>query len=635
MVMSGLRLQGNAATVQVWAPSAETVELCFLTTDGEETRHELDRTDDGNHSSELDPVDPGQRYGFRVHGPWDPASGLLCDPSRLLLDPYALAVNGEYVASPDDASPTRPLQVPLGVAVAAPPRPRPGPGIDWSDTVIYETHVKGLSMLHPEVPEDIRGTFLGASSPPIIDHLKDLGVTTVELMPVAHHVSERFLQKKGLSNYWGYSTLAWFAPHGPYATNDDGRQVAEFATMVDRFHAEGIEVVLDVVFNHTSEGGSTGPILSMKGLNNRGWYRVDPEDPRTYIDWTGTGNTINTQDPVVREAIVSALDWWANGLGVDGFRFDLAVTLGRNPVEFDSSHLDWIVEDPRLSGVKLIAEPWDLGPDGYQLGGFGSPWSEWNGRYRDQVRDVWRGLGNRRQLATRLAGSDDVYPHPARSVNLVTAHDGFTLADLVTYDHKHNEANGEANADGHDDNRSWNSGFEGETDNPDVLETRRRRISAMVVTLLMSKGTPMLLGGDELGRTQAGNNNAYAQDGPMVWYDWTNTVFVDLVAAATRCRRTHAQLLAETPARWDWHDPEGKPLQEWDRAGPLTAVVHGSRESLAMVFNPTRDTILFRVPGSWEIELDSSSPHRTGWLENPVEVGPWSVLILTELAGPS
>ena len=397
--------------MSVSAPTAETVELCLFDPSGTETRRDLTRDDEGNHSGFVPGVTAGQLYGLRTHGPWEPRNGLWHDPSLLLLDPYARAVSGRFEDHPsvhhDGPRWDTADIVPMGVAVEPPPRPRPGPGTAWRDTVIYETHVRGLTMCHPDVEPELRGTYLGAASPPVIDHLQKLGVTSVELMPVAHHVTEPFLQERGKTNYWGYSTLAWFAPHGGYATADDGRQLSEFSTMVDRFHAAGLEVIVDVVFNHTAEGGIEGPILSMKGLDNGGWYRLDPRDRHVYVDWTGTGNTVATQHPGVRSAIRSALLWWANDLGVDGFRFDLAVTLGRDRRDFDPRHLDWLTQDPALAHVKLIAEPWDLGPGGYRLGQFGKRWGEWNGVFRDDVPRCVAGKGKppgSRRRADRLSG---------------------------------------------------------------------------------------------------------------------------------------------------------------------------------------------------------------------------------------
>jgi len=598
----------------VFAPAAELVELCLFRPDGTEERHPLTASD-GWHVGEVGGVRAGQRYGFRAHGPWDPGRGVWHHSDLLLQDPFARAMTGTYVDHPtlhhDGPRADTAPWVPRSVVVDAPPRPRPGPKVPWEDTVVYETHVRGLTMAHPDVEPSLRGTYLGACSEPVIDHLLRLGVTTVELMPVAQHVTEAFLQRRGLRNYWGYSTLLWFAPHGGYATADDGQQVAEFAEMVDRFHAAGLEVVVDVVFNHTAEGDLEGPILAHKGLDNTGWYRWADGG---YVDWTGTGNTVDTSNPRVREAIVSALRWWAQDLGVDGFRFDLAVTLGRDGHgHFDPSHLGWLASDPVLADRKLIAEPWDLGPHGYRLGGFGGEWREWNARFRDDVRDYWRGHGNAWTLVARLGGSADVFGDrsPSASVNFVTAHDGFTMQDLVSYDHKHNEANGEGNRDGHDDNRSWNSGVEGPTDDPAVTEIRRRRANALTATLLLAKGVPMLLGGDELGRTKGGNNNSYPLDQPN-WYRWDEHPRSALVEKLSSLRRRWPELRSG-----DHHLVHDHPV----------AVVEVGR--LLVICNPTGDDHRIPVPPTTrELLFDSSAPERSGEVAGGVAVPSWSVLVL-------
>ena len=613
--MPGLHLTAAGARAEIFAPAAELVELCLFGPDGSEVRHDLEPGGDGWHRGDVAGVRAGQSYGFRTHGPWDPVRGLWHHPDLLLQDPYARAMSGDYVDHPSllhggPRADTGPW-VPRSVLVDTPPRPRPGPKVPWEDTVVYETHVRGLTIAHPDVDPALRGTYLGACSEPVIDHLLRLGVTTVELMPVAQHVTESFLQRRGLRNYWGYSTLLWFAPHGAYATADDGRQVAEFAEMVDRFHAAGLEVVVDVVFNHTAEGDLEGPILAQKGFDNPGWYRWADGD---YVDWTGTGNTIDTANPRVREAIVAALRWWAEDLGVDGFRFDLAVTLGRDGGgHFDPAHLEWLAADPVLSDRKLIAEPWDLGPHGYRLGGFGGDWREWNARFRDDVRDFWRGHGNAWALATRLGGSADVFGHrsPFASVNFVTAHDGFTMEDLVSYDRKHNEANREDNRDGHDDNRSWNSGVEGPTDDPEILEIRRRRAAALTTTLLLANGVPMLLGGDELGRTKSGNNNSYPLDQPN-WYRWSEQPRSALIGRLTSLRREWPELRAVEPHLVHDH--------------PVTVVEMGR---LVLLCNPTGDAHHVPVPGGdWVLLLDSSDVDASSKVGGEVTVPAWSVLLL-------
>lgn len=625
--MSGVHLTPDGADAAVFAPRAERVELCLFDAEGGETRHVLEAGPDGVHRGIARDVAPGQAYGLRTHGPWMPERGVWHHPALLLLDPFARAVTGRFTDHPSvhhhgprvDTAPF----VPKGVLVPDPIPPQPGPSIPWSDTVIYETHVRGLTMLHPEVEPARRGTYLGACSPPVLEHLRRLGVTTVELMPVAHHVPEPFLQARGLTNYWGYSTLAWFAPHGGYATGDDGRQVVEFARMVDEFHAAGLEVIVDVVFNHTVEGNLAGPILSMKGLDNGGWYRLG--DQAEYVDWTGTGNTVDTHDPRVRAAILEALRWWSEGLGVDGFRFDLGVTLGRGQLDFDPQELEWLTSDPVLCDRKLIAEPWDLGPHGYRLGGFGRDWREWNDRFRDDVRDFWTARAGRYTLASRIGGSPDVFGDrgPLASVNFVTAHDGFTLRDLVSYDSKHNEANGESNGDGHGDNRSWNSGAEGPTDDPVVLEVRRRRAGAHLVTLLVSAGIPMILGGDELGRTQLGNNNSYPLDTELNWYDWTDRPFADLISRAIACRRRHPALTSGIyPEVRLSEDPDERAVLEIGDGDDRVVIVANNRDAPIVVPLPS---------GRWRLDLDSSQPDEGEIHLGEAHLPAWTIRVYEEV----
>lgn len=615
--MSGLHLSPSGAVARFHAPHADLVEVCLFD-DGVERRIALEPRDDGSHTASLEGVAAGQKYGLRVHGPWQPDRGLWHHPDLLLVDPFGRAMSGRFLDHPavhhggprGDTAP----YVPRSVLVDPPSPPRPGPAVPWPETVVYETHVRSLTMRHPGVPAGFRGTYLGAASSAVIDHLLDMGVTTVELMPVAHHVTEPFLQERGLQNHWGYSSLGWFAPHAGYATADDGRQVREFAEMVDRFHAAGLEVIVDAVFNHTAEGGLEGPILSFKGLDNPGWYRLDDEGG--YVDWTGTGNTLDAGKPRVRQSVLEALHWWANDLGVDGFRFDLAVTLGRGEDAFDPSHLSWLTEDPVLSTRKLIAEPWDLGPHGYRLGHFGGEWREWNGRFRDDVRDFWRGKGTGHIFALRVRGSPDVFGprSPGASINLVTSHDGFTLADVVSYDHKHNEANRESNHDGHDDNRSWNSGHEGPTDDPVILEVRRRRSRALLATTFLAAGTPMLLGGDELGNSHDGNNNAYPLD-ELNWYDWRATPHVDLIRALTALRRGHPCL----------GGGEGEVVE--DAAVTVIATSLGDDRAL-IAANPGPATAACALPGGdWVAAFDSTgmvAPQASHHLEVPA----WTVVVL-------
>ncbi|MFP3915541.1 MAG: glycogen debranching protein [Actinomycetota bacterium] len=623
--MPGLHATPSGAEAVFCAPSAERVEVCLFSPEGED-RHSLRRDDAGYHRGHI-PAGPGQHYGLRTHGPWDPARGLWHDPGLLLVDPYARALSGEFVDHPtvhhDRSGGDSAPWVPRSVLVEAPDPPRPGPAVPWPDTVIYETHIRNLTMLHPDVDPTLRGTYLGAASPPVIEHLLGMGITSVELMPVAHHVTEPFLQARGLRNRWGYSTLAWFAPHGGYASGDDGRQVAEFAQMVDLYHAAGLEVIVDVVFNHTAEGDLTGPILSFKGLHNPGWYRISPGGG--YVDWTGTGNTLATHDLRVRDTIRLALRWWAEGLGVDGFRFDLAATLGRGAEDFDPDHLSWITDDPVLSDRKMIAEPWDLGPRGYRLGHFGGRWREWNGLFRDDVRDFWRGRGEGAAFALRMGGSLDVFGHnaPEASVNLVTSHDGFTLADLVAYDHKHNHDNGEGNRDGHDDNRSWNSGEEGPSEDPDVLEVRRRRAAALLSTTLLAAGVPMLTGGDELGCSHGGNNNAYTLD-EVSWYIWDDPVLAGTVARLTALRRLHPPLRSGTARLVP------------DSPACVVEMAEGDRR-LLVVANPGGDASVAHLPpGTWGVAFDSADEAIADPADGRMDVAPWTVRVLVPRGrGPS
>jgi glycogen operon protein len=490
-------------------------------------------------------VGPGQRYGYRVHGPYEPAQGLRFNPAKLLIDPYAKAIEGGVDWHAASALPYQPgggegadLQIDDSDDAAAIPKSVViDPGFDWGDdrllgrswsaTVIYETHVKGFTMRHPDVPQALRGTYAGLGCEPATAYLQSLGVTAVELLPVHHIIDESFLIDRRLSNYWGYSSIGYFAPHSAYSSSGArGEQLQEFKQMVKSLHSAGIEVILDVVFNHTAEGNQLGPMLAFKGVDNAGYYRLSPEDPRYYMDFTGTGNTLNTVNPAVLRMIMDSLRYFVLDCHVDGFRFDLAAALARELYDVDrlGSFFDVIYQDPFLSRVKLIAEPWDVGPGGYQVGNFPVLWSEWNGQYRDGIRDFWRGEAPISQLAQRLTGSADLYAsdgrRPFASINFITAHDGFTLADLVSYNDKHNEANLEDNRDGTDDNRSWNCGVEGPTDDPEVIALRARQRRNLLCTLLLSHGVPMLLGGDELGRSQAGNNNAWCQDNELSWYDW-------------------------------------------------------------------------------------------------------------------
>ncbi|MFG3476565.1 glycogen debranching protein GlgX [Streptomyces sp. NPDC047980] len=534
----------------LWAGGAEAVELCLFDESGAEVRLPLTELTHEIWHGFVPGVGAGQRYGFRVHGRWDPWTGARWNPAKLLLDPYARAVDGEYALPPEVYGHVRdwPQQhvadtvrddrdsapyLPKGVVVhedapddewADDRRPK----TPWADSVIYELHVRGFSRLHPGIPPELRGTYAGLAHPAAIGHLVRLGVTAVELLPVHQFAHEDHLLRRGLRNYWGYNSIGYFAPHAGYsASGTAGQQVGEFKRMVRALHEAGIEVILDVVYNHTAEAGELGPTLSLKGIDNRGYYRLQP-DARRYADYTGCGNTLHVVQPQVLRLITDSLRYWVTEMGVDGFRFDLAAALARSMHDVDmlSPFLAVIAQDPVLRRVKLIAEPWDVGSGGYQVGAFPPLWTEWNDRYRDAVRDFWRGaLPDLRDLGYRVSGSSDLYAwggrRPYASVNFVTAHDGFTLRDLVSYERKHNEANGEGNRDGTDDNRAWNCGAEGETDDPEVNALRRRQIRNLLTTLLLSTGVPMLVAGDEMGRTQGGNNNAYCQDNETGWLDWS------------------------------------------------------------------------------------------------------------------
>jgi len=670
---------------------AESVTLCLFDSGGRETRIELPEYDAGIWHGFVPDVGPGQAYGYRVHGRYDRSAGLRCNPAKLLLDPYARAVEGwagygpevfDYDAADNDA----PSQVdsapyvPRSLVVDnsfkwgndAPPRRR------YADTVIYEAHVKGLTMRHPGVPDKLRGTYAGLAHEAVLKHLTSLGVTAIELLPVHQSVPEDFLVHRGLTNYWGYNTLGYFAPHHGYSAavraGRSGGQVNEFKTMVKALHQAGIEVILDVVFNHTAEGGEGGPTLCFRGLDNQAYYRSDPADPGSYYDSTGTGNSVNASSPVVLQLIMDSLRYWITEMHVDGFRFDLATTLARQLGGFSqlSAFFDLVMQDPVVSQAKLIAEPWDVGQvDSYDVGRFPPLWREWNGKYRDSIRDFWRshpiGLG---EFATRFAGSSDLYGgsgigrrKPTASVNFITAHDGFTLRDLVSYNTKHNEANGEHNSDGTTDNRSWNCGAEGETPDAGVRALRASQSRAMLSTLLLSFGVPMLLAGDEFGASQQGNNNAYCQDNVITWLDWesADTGLLEFTRQLVRLRLSHPvfrrrkfltgaqadELGWFTPAgirmsEANWSDPSGLALAIYldgmdapDQAADGTPLLD---DDFLVLVNAWWEPIEFAIPEifpgqAWHTEIDSFDPaaagtapqRRTG---DRVNVSPRSVVVL-------
>jgi isoamylase len=557
----GATYDGSGTNFALFSSAAERVELCLFDADRVETRVELTEADAHVWHGYLPQVDPGQRYGYRVHGAYDPGAGLRCNPNKLLLDPYAKATDGQIewgqalfgynfgdeCSRNDEDSADRMM---LGVVI--------NPFFDWTgdrklgipynESLIYEAHVKGLTELHPDVPQGQRGTYAGLAHPAVIRHLQGLGVTAVELMPVHQFVHDSTLLQRGLRNYWGYNTIGFLAPHAEYSSvQDPGGQVQEFKAMVKTLHGAGIEVILDVVYNHTAEGNHLGPTLSFRGIDNPAYYRLVDNDRQYYLDYTGTGNSLNVGRPHSLQLIMDSLRYWVTEMHVDGFRFDLAAALAREFYDVDrlAAFFELVQQDPVISQVKLIAEPWDVGPGGYQVGNFPPQWSEWNGKYRDAVRDFWRQQANLGEFAARIAGSADLYEHSGRrpfaSINFVTAHDGFTLRDLVSYNDKHNEPNGEGGRDGESFNRSWNHGAEGPTTDPEIFAERARAQRNLLATLLLSQGVPMLLHGDETGRTQHGDNNTYAQDSEISWMHWdqVDTPLMEFTATVARLRAEH------------------------------------------------------------------------------------------------
>jgi isoamylase len=666
----GASWDGYGTNFSLFTENAEAVELCLFDEDDNEERIELTERRALNWHCYLPEVAPGQRYGYRVHGRYAPPEGLRFNPAKLLIDPYAKAIDG-VVDWVHDANvlpyvPTGDEDADLELddeddAAAMPKSVVIDDGFDWegdrhpnipfADTIIYEAHVKGFTMRHPGVREELRGTYAGLASDEALEYLASLGVTAVELLPIHHISDESFLYERGLRNYWGYSTIGYFAPHSEYAaTGRRGQQVSEFKGMVKALHRAGIEVILDVVYNHTAEGNHLGPMLSFKGADNTSYYRLNPDDPRFYMDFTGTGNSLNPVHPSVLRLIMDSLRYWVSECHVDGFRFDLAAALAREFFDVDrlSAFFDVIHQDPVLSQVKLIAEPWDVGPGGYQVGNFPVLWSEWNGVYRDTVRDYWRGESGNGAFAERLSGSSDLYEadgrDPFASINFVTAHDGFTLADLVSYNDKHNGANQEDNQDGTDDNRSWNCGVEGETDDLEVLALRERQQRNFLTTLFISQGTPMLLGGDEMGRTQRGNNNAWCQDNELSWFDWTEKDGTedlrDFVRRLVRLRREHPVFRRESflrgqevkgsglPDVW-WLRPDGLKMtrRDWQQGEPVLGMFLNGLEmpnsgprgeeiaddSFLLLFNAHHEDRTFMLPrrrfgAQWALELSTAEP---------------------------
>jgi glycogen operon protein len=670
----GLTLDAGGANLAVFSTHAERVELCLFDATGERQAAVLTLPEhtDGVFHGYVPGLRAGQIYGLRAHGPWAPERGHRFNPHRLLLDPYAKAVTGSFrwegpnlvdreaplAFDPRDSAPL----VPKAVAVPAIPPLASGPEQPWATTALYEAHVRGLTRLHPEVPEHLRGTYLGLAQPAVLDHLVRLGVTAVELMPVWAFLDELRLTRLGLRNYWGYNPYAFMAPEPRYAVADP---LAEFRAMVAALHGAGIGVVLDVVLNHTAETDQFGPTLSLRGLDNAVYYRLQDEDPSRYLDWAGCGNSLNLGHPRVLQLAMDALRHWA-AMGVDGFRFDLAPALGRDlagAFHRDSALLQAIAQDPVLGRLKLIAEPWDLGPHGYRQGEFPPPFAMWNDRYRDCVRRFWRGdEGILPELAGRLLGSSDLYEAAGRrpwvSVNLVTSHDGFTLADLVAHAERHNEANGEHNRDGHHDNLSANHGVEGPTDDPAIGALRDRQRLNFLATLLFSQGTPMLLMGDELGRSQRGNNNAYCQDNELSWIDWPavapdDRAFADLVGTLIELRRTHP-LLRQTrylhgeptaDGRPDvtWLAPEGRTMThaDWHEARRRCFGVQlaGDVSQLLILLNADAHRhrfVLPRPPGgaAWQVLVDTAAPGRAGGAGGALSLVAHSLALLAADTGP-
>ena len=578
----GAQVVDDGTHFRLWAPRASRVELTLLDDRDQQRNWDLSLDPDGTWWVFVPGVGHGQRYGYRVDGKWDPSTGRRFNPAKLLVDPYARAITGgvDYSGPIFDHTPESNFlpdttdsfgAVPLSVVVADSPPPTPlasRPALQ--DLVVYETHLKGYTRQHPDVPEHLRGSYGGMAYPAVIEHLLALGVNAVEFLPLHHFASEPFIIGRGLRNYWGYNTLGFFAPHAGYAnTGTMGQQVAEFKAMVSALHEAGIAVLLDVVYNHTCEGGHEGPTLSWRGIDHGAYYRL-AEDQRNDYDVTGCGNALDTSQPATLRMVLDSLRYWVTAMGVDGFRFDLQTTLIRDARHHvDQNHLfkQQVAADPVLAETILISEPWDMGPYGYQVGRWGAGWSEWNDRFRGYTRDFWRGATHGvQELATRLCGSSDIFDHSGRpatsSVNFVTAHDGFTMRDLTTYDLKHNEANAERNRDGTDDNRSWNHGYEGETDDPAIIAARQRTTRNMMATLLLSAGIPMITAGDEMGRTQGGNNNAYCQDSPVSWVDWTDAWpdQLDLTTALLTLRAKHPLLRpAAFRHRVEFRGADGEP----------------------------------------------------------------------------
>lgn len=668
----GASYDGAGVNFALYSQVAQKVELCLFDEHDAETRIEMTEQNSYVWHNYIPGLQPGQRYGYRVYGPYDPMHGLRCNPNKLLLDPYAKAIEGNidgdeslfsyWFKSPDDTSAMNDLDSAAHTMKSAVINPYfdwgndQHPYISYHDSVIYEAHVRGMTNLNMDVPPDIRGTYAGLAYPSVIEYLKKLGVTAIELMPTHQFVNDSFLQEKGLSNYWGYNTIGFFAPHNAYSSSGErGEQVNEFKSMVKAYHHAGMEVILDVVYNHTAEGNHMGPTLSFKGIDNASYYRLVEGDQQHYFDTTGTGNSLLMRSPHALQLITDSLRYWVTEMHVDGFRFDLAATLARQFQEVDklSAFFDIVEQDPIISRVKLIAEPWDLGSGGYQVGGFPSSWSEWNGRYRDTVRDFWRSQPSTLpEFASRLMGSSDLYQvngrRPVASVNFITAHDGFTMNDLVSYNEKHNEANGEGNRDGESNNRSWNCGVEGPTNIPDVNDLRQRQMRNMFATLLFSQGIPMICGGDEVARTQQGNNNAYCQDNEISWTNWHldkgRKELLAFVSKLIHLRLDHPVLhrrrffTGREPGddsnmipQVEWFDHTGSimDMDDWQNTHAFSMMIYlngsdipevdwyGNRmvdNDFILIFNAHYEPIMFTLPDErygrkWQLVVDTHNPN--------------------------
>lgn len=667
----GAHYDGAGVNFSIYSQVADKVELCLFDDQDHETRIEMTEQNSYVWHNYLPGIQPGQRYGYRVYGPYDPNRGLRCNPNKLLLDPYAYAIEGNidsdeslfsyWFKSPNDNTAMNTLDSAGHTMKSVVVNPYfdwgadRHPNIPYHDSVIYEAHVRGMTNLNLDVPPDIRGTYAGLAYPTVIEYLKNLGVTTIELMPIHQYVNDTFLQEKGLSNYWGYNTIGFFAPHNAYSSSGQrGEQVNEFKSMVKAYHNAGMEVILDVVYNHTAEGNDRGPTLSFKGIDNQAYYRLVDGDPQHYFDTTGTGNSLLMRSPRALQVITDSLRYWVTEMHVDGFRFDLAATLARQFHDVDklSAFFDIVEQDPVISQVKLIAEPWDIGSGGYQVGGFPSSWSEWNGRYRDCVRDFWRSQPSTLpEFASRLMGSSDLYQmngrRPVASVNFITAHDGFTMNDLVSYNNKHNEANGEGNRDGESNNRSWNCGVEGPTNIRDVNELRQRQMRNMFATLLVSQGIPMICGGDEVMRTQGGNNNAYCQDNEISWTNWdldaSQQEMLAFVSKMIHLRLSHPVLhrrrffsgrmpgdpVDKIPqAEWFDHTGSIMDMADWQNTHAFSVMIYLNGSDIPevdwygnqmvdndfiLIFNAHYEPIQFTLPDErygkkWKLVVDTHNP---------------------------